>query len=121
MIEFELRVIEYFQDQWQNICRTMEPKEILAHIAALTVVVIFLIILTFYQPVLMGIAISLTLLGGAGAGIAMLGHHRLKDWVTDQCETAKHAERVREMERRTPCEPVIPQNTIVREGDVRRV
>ena len=89
MIEIELQIVEYFQDQWQKICRTTEPKEILAHIAALTVCMIFIIILTFYQPILMGIAIGITLTVGIAVGVVCLGHHKLKDWVTQQCADAR--------------------------------
>ena len=99
MIEIELRVMGWLHDQWQYVCRTMTPKEIIVSIGLLMACVTFIGLLTYLEPTLMGLTIAITLLIVAVSGVVWLGYLHLKDWVTGQCDAANHAWRVEQMEK----------------------
>ena len=80
---------ETCKKQWQTVCATQSPSEIMAQLIVIGIMSIFLIVLGFMKPHLMGISIAAVVGTGGLALLIKTMHDKVLTWLNAQCDAAK--------------------------------
>ena len=80
---------ETCKKQWQTVCATQSPSEIMAQLIVIGIIGGFLIVLAFMQPHLMGLAVVAVVGTGGLALLIREAHEKVLTWLNAQCDAAK--------------------------------
>lgn len=90
------RIKEMCKEKWKDICLKTDPKEIVANTIAGLVLATAVLLFAIALPVVVGIGVVLVIVGGVlYIGVSML-HDTYLTWVSNECATYKHEERMKE-------------------------